>query len=271
MCPTKTSTALKKLFLTALIPSVLVCSLVFSKVIVGQDSQDRSQPLQRQIELVPPAQEKRLYMKVRPQIPLRFKVNNLNSKRWAHDLEIEVTNTSGRPIYFFHFYVSLPEVKGSTGSIVAFWKHYGRGKLLDFSTPLEPDDVPLLPGEKHIFTLSETEAKAWDYMKEKEGKPEPKAVVIEFQSINFGDGTGYDDEKFIDSRKKINFNQNGAQFNWDGVQLPDLSASSCQLLAFLSIPAKSSLPKFFLLRNPSSSTPHFRGLTSAGAPAIVGM
>ncbi len=227
-----------KLVQAALFLSILIVSLASTKIILGQSSQTGSQQSQREIEVVPPGQEKQLYMRVRPEIPLKFKVNNLNSKKWAHDLEIEVTNTSGKPIYFFHFYVTLPEVKGSTGSTVAFWKHYGRGKLLDFSTPLEPGDVPLLPGEKYIFTLSEAEAKAWDHMKEKEGKPEPKKVVIEFQSINFGDGTGYDDAKFVDGRKKLNFNQHGGPS-------PDLSTASCRVLAALSFPAKPTPVNFF--------------------------
>lgn len=209
MCLTNPKRISHKCLLPPLLLLLLIVSLGSIQTSSGQGVESGSQQSQRGIELVPPGQEKQLYMRVRPQIPLKFKVKNLNSKRWAHDLEIEVTNVSGRPIYFFHFYVTLPEVKGSTGSIVAFWKHYGRGELLDLATPLEPDDVALLPGEKHIFTLSEGEAKAWDYMKENEGKPEPKKVVIEFQSINFGDGTGYDDAKFVDGRKKINVNRNG--------------------------------------------------------------
>ena len=150
------------------------------------------------IELVPPGQEKKLYIMVRREIPFKFNVKNVNSKRWAHDLEVEVTNTSGKPIYFFHFVVTLPDIRGEAGNKVGFWKHYGRGKLIDFSTPLETGDVPLLPNEKYTFKLSEGEAKGWDHMRQNEGKPEPKRILIEFQGINFGDGTGYDDSKLLD-------------------------------------------------------------------------
>ncbi|MGH9960972.1 MAG: hypothetical protein ACREBC_28280 [Pyrinomonadaceae bacterium] len=162
----------------------------------------------------------------------------MNSKKWAHDLEIEVTNTSERAIYFFHFFVSLPEIKGLAGNTYAFWLHYGRGKLLDFSTPLEKDDVPLLPGEKYTFKLSEGDAKGWDYMREKEGRPEPTRIVIQFQSINFGDGTGYDDLKPVDTRKKINSNKTWVP---PPHRFPDLST----LLAFSFLPASFLPVKFY--------------------------
>ena len=89
---------------------ILIVLLSLTKTTLGQDPEPRNPQPQRQIELVPPGQEKQLHMLVRPQIPLKFKVNNLNSRKWAHDLQVEVTNTSGRPIYFLHFFVTLPEV-----------------------------------------------------------------------------------------------------------------------------------------------------------------
>jgi hypothetical protein len=163
-------------------------------------SNQASQP----IELVPPGQEKRLYVMVRKEIPLKFKVRNENTKKWAHDLEVEVTNTSGKPIYFFHFVITLPDITGNSGIKIGFWKHYGRGELVDYSTPLEAGDKPFLPDEKYIFKLSEGQAKGWDHMTQVEGKPEPKRILIEFVGLRFGDGTGYDDSRRIDTRNKIN-------------------------------------------------------------------
>jgi hypothetical protein len=179
---------------------VVTCLSLIEPALTQQ--QPSTQEAQQPIELVPPGQEKRLYVMVRKEIPLKFKVKNENSKRWAHDLEIEVTNTSGKPIYFFHFVVTLPDIKGDTGITIGFWKHYGRAKLIDYSTPLEADDVPLLPDEKYTFKLSEGEATGWDFMKQKQGKPEPRRIVIEFVALRFGDGTGYNDSKFIDTRRK---------------------------------------------------------------------
>jgi hypothetical protein len=215
--------------ITILTGFVLFLVFLYSvRVASSQDPQPSQEP-QREIELVAPGQEKKLSLMVRPEIPLRFEVKNLNSKRWAHDLEVEVTNTSERPIYFFHFYVVLPGIKVA-GSTFGFWMHYGRGKLLDFSTPLEKDDVPLLPGEKYTFKIAQGEAKAWETMKEREGRPEPKSIKIAFQSINFGDGTGYDVSGARDTRKKINFNK-----TWEPP--PDRFPNSSTLLAFSFLPA----------------------------------
>lgn len=228
-----------KLITLGVVLSLLFVFLSSIETASSQDPQPSSQDPEREIELVPPGQEKKLDMMVRPQIPLKFKVKNLNSKKWAHDLEVEVTNTSERPIYFFHFFISLPEIKGLAGNTYAFWMHYGRGKLVDFSTPLEKDDVPLLPGEKHTFKLAEGIAKGWDYMREKEGRPEPTRIVIQFQSINFGDGTGYDDVKPVDTRKKINLNKTC-------VPPPHRFPDSSTLLAFHFLPASFLPVKYFV-------------------------
>jgi hypothetical protein len=136
---------------------------------------------------------------------LKVKVKNLNSKKWAHDLEVEVTNTSDKPIYFLDFYIILPGINGLMGSRVGFWLKYGRVELMSFSAPLAPDDVPIQPGEKYTFKIPESSAKGWDYLREKEGRPEPKVMKLIFQVLNFGDGTGFLDTSGapVDIHKKI--------------------------------------------------------------------
>lgn len=170
----------------------------------SQEQQASSQEPQRETELVPPGQEKKIHIGVRSDIPLKFEVKNLNSKTWAYDLEIDVTNTSEKPIYFFDISLELSHIRSFSGGRCAYWLHYGRGKLLDSSTPIEKEDVPLLPGERHTFKLSQANAKDWDHMREKEGRPEPRLLEIHFRSINFGDGTGYDLSGYRDYRRKTN-------------------------------------------------------------------
>lgn len=139
------------------------------------------------------AKEKKIAIGVPSHLPLKIKVKNLNSKKWAHDLEVEVTNTSDKPIYFLDFYLTLPGIKGLLGSNVGFWLRYGRPELIDFSTPLNSDDIPIKPNEKYTFRIPEDSAKGWDYLREKEGRPEPSNIKLVFQGLNFGDGTGYAD------------------------------------------------------------------------------
>src|SRR5678815_3765021 len=38
-------------------------------------------------------------------IPIKVKVKNINNDKWAHDLEVEVTNKSDKPIYYLSLLV----------------------------------------------------------------------------------------------------------------------------------------------------------------------
>jgi hypothetical protein len=89
---------------------------------------------------------------------------------------------------------------------LGFWLHYGRAELIEFATPLGPDDVPLQPVETYAFKISEGSANGWDYLKAKEGRPEPTMIKLLFQQLNFGDGTGYSDSGGtpVDIHKKKN-------------------------------------------------------------------
>lgn len=173
--------------------TILVLSALSDFIGTASSQSPEQDPVAPGIETVPQGQEKKLLSNIPSHLPLKVKVKNLNSKRWVHDLEVEVTNTSERPIYFLGFGITLPEIIGSTGHKIGFFLMYGRGQLIDFSTPIQPDDVPLQPGEKHIFKIPEGIAKGWDALKEREGKPEPKRIHLIFQSLNFGDGTGFND------------------------------------------------------------------------------
>lgn len=153
--------------------------------------------------------EKKLGIGIPRHVPLKIKVNNSNHKKWVHDLEVEVINTSEKPIYFLSLYIILPEIKGLLGSKVGFWLSYGRTELIDFATALRSDDKPIQPGEKYTFKIPESSAKGWDYLREKEGRPEPRVMKLIFQQLNFGDGTGYADSSGapVNIHTKLNLNK----------------------------------------------------------------
>ena len=146
-------------------------------------------------------------------IPLKIKVKNIKNEKWAHDLEIEVTNKSNRPIYFLSFIVK-PQSETLAEETVAFWLHYGRPQLNNFSAPLESTDVPLLPDETTVLKIPESQADGWEAGRAKKNKPQPKKVGLIFQALNFGDGTGYFDaqgtpvEKNKDNNRPVASNQN---------------------------------------------------------------
>lgn len=135
--------------------------------------------------------ERKLYNGVPAKLPLAFAVRNVTSERWVHDLEIEVTNTSDKPIYYMDMYVFLVGVKGPEGSTIGYWLKYGRIQLISFLEPVLPEDVSIAPGEKYTFKISKSDAKSWEVLKAKEGRAEPKSLKLLIQRINFGDGTGF--------------------------------------------------------------------------------
>jgi hypothetical protein len=138
------------------------------------------------------ARERTIGIGIPKHLPLKFKIRNLNSDRWVYDLEIDVTNTSTKPIYYLDFFITMPGYKSKiTGNKLGFWFRYGRIQLVDFAEPLLPDDIPITPGEKHTFKVQESLAKGWDEQSKKEGRPEPKVINLQFQGLNFGDGTGF--------------------------------------------------------------------------------
>jgi len=71
--------------------------------------------------------------------------------------------------------------------------NYGRSDLIHFSAPLRPDDIPIKPGETHVFTIPENLMQGWeDYSQDEAyGRPHASIVEITLDLVNFGDGTGF--------------------------------------------------------------------------------
>lgn len=125
-------------------------------------------------------------------IPIQVKAKNLQTGRVMRDLEIEVTNTSSRPIYYLKIDVHVPGVVTDDGKKVSMPLRYGRFELLNLDNHAQADDVPLRPGESYVFRLPEIIWKGWeDYAAEKNLQISPQRLVIRFHALSFGDGTGF--------------------------------------------------------------------------------
>lgn len=131
--------------------------------------------------------------KIPKHLPLKVKVKNLKNEKWAHDLEVEVTNTSNKPIYYLFLILTLPEVKSESNRAMGFQLIYGRSELVDFAAPLKPEDVAIRPGESYTLKIPEQFSLGWEQfaVKRKLPKSEPKKIKIRFGQLNFGDGTGF--------------------------------------------------------------------------------
>ncbi len=150
----------------------------------------QQQPAEREIEDAIPSH-----------VPLRAKVRaekekatkDLNNEKWARDFELEITNVGDKPIYQFYL-VLITDVEAAAGYRIVAPLTYGRTELGTISTLATPEDIPLNPGASTILKIHPSQLDAWDHMRKKEGRPLPKKVRIMFQSLSFGDGTGYSGE-----------------------------------------------------------------------------
>ena len=136
------------------------------------------------------AAERELEDKIPLHLPIKAKVKNLQNKKWLDDLEIEVRNTGNKPIYYIKLALLLPGVKvGADSTGFPLW--YGRWDLLDVTNHATAEDVPLKPGESYVFKLPERLVKGWQGHRSKSGQANPKRVVLIFNVLSFGDGTGF--------------------------------------------------------------------------------
>ena len=142
---------------------------------------------------VPPGQLRQLLNDIPQHLPLRVEVRNLQTDRFAHDLEVEITNTSDKPIYYLSLILTLTGIRGSTGYEIGFPLAYGRRALLDLDNRALPEDVPIWPGESHTFTIPPVLREGWEQFAAQRGfgRVVPRRVRLRFRILSFGDGTGF--------------------------------------------------------------------------------
>jgi hypothetical protein len=145
----------------------------------------------------PPEGEREVVEKIPKHLPIKVKVKkpeklkDAKNEGWLGELEVEVTNTGAKPIYHLHISVSLPDVVAPSGHSIGFPLQYGRTALIDLGEPVRPDDVPLLPGGVVVLKVPENPVEAWKLLRARGDRPNPKKIVFRFNSLNFGDGTGF--------------------------------------------------------------------------------
>lgn len=142
-------------------------------------------------------EERELAEKIPKHLPIKVKVKkpeklkDSKNEDWLDDMEIEVTNTGTKPIYFLSIHLAMPDVLAEDGHKYVFLYKYGRIDLAAFEEPVRPDDVPLLPGETVTLTPPANHIEGWRSLREKGKVINPKKLELKFQEINHGDGTGF--------------------------------------------------------------------------------
>jgi hypothetical protein len=187
MTPHDLLTRLYNLKLAAPLAALLVLAAVAAVGFVSSNAQS-TQKEGREIEDRVP---KHLPIKVK--IKNAEKIKDVSNEDWARDLEIEVENRSDKPIYYMRLLADLPDVRDENNLILGFPLRYGRSALVSYSAALEPDDVPIKPGESHTFKIFERHREGWEMFADRRGLPRsaPKKIRLIFGELNFGDGTGF--------------------------------------------------------------------------------
>ena len=223
--------------------------------------------------------EREVVYKIAKHLPIKFKVRkpeklkDARNEEWLGELEVEVTNTGTKPIYYLHVSVDLPDVVAPSGLNVAFGLEYGRGALLSLREPVRPDDVPIQPGGVVVLRVPANPVKGWTLFRAKGKVTNPKKIEFIFNNLNFGDGTGFvgGAEKSLWERKERGANATCPAGDGDAVgaasveypprsYFPDIAS----LATFLPPPA-DLVPAIFLV-----DPPRRRGRTSAARPHARG-
>ncbi len=168
------------------------------KVLRKQD-QLHVKPTAKEIQENRPAAEERSFENLIPaHVPIKVKIpkekekafKDLKNGRWAHDFELEVTNTGDKPIYSLSLLL-VTEVKAAAGYRIVFPLSYGRVELGDIRHRPDATDIPIKPGETYLFRIHPGQMQAWEIRNHLENRPHPKKIQVKLEALSFGDGSGY--------------------------------------------------------------------------------
>jgi hypothetical protein len=119
------------------------------------------------------------------------KVKGLDNKNWVHDLQVEITNTSNKPIYFVSLWVVL-DVVNRDGIHLVFPIQYGRPEFMASETRPTKDDKPIQPNETVMLDVPESVVRSWDVNIAAGTTGQPRKLEFKLVHLNFGDGSGFD-------------------------------------------------------------------------------
>lgn len=146
-----------------------------------------------------PKEERELDDQIPRHLPIKIKLRkekekafkDLDNEKWLRDLEVEVTNTGDKSIYFIDLLLILPEVRAQSGNNMGFPLYYGKSKFGNLETKAGPDDIPIRLGDTYVFKIIENQVLGWDAFRRKHKWPQPKKLILHFRILSFGDGTGF--------------------------------------------------------------------------------
>lgn len=240
--PIERATILAKI---VLLLSIACLASIF--LINGTSGTSTAQSEERVLEDTVP---KHLPIKVKIKKEKEQAFKDLKNEKWMRDLEIEVTNTGDKPIYFLDFVVTMPEITAPDGTNMAFPLRYGRIELGSIENKAGPDDIPIKPGETYVLKAYNSSVRGWENFRKHHNKPDAKRLILNFQVLSFGDGTGFWTTGGIAVPEQTKENSSSSRCEQEKNKSDPLLAE--RQLAFVHWPATLSvdiLPANFLLAN----------------------
>lgn len=165
---------------------VIGFAVMFSIKVLGPSLAQNNE--EREIENKIP---KHLPLKVKLKKEKEEKVKDFKNEEWVREFELEVTNTSDKPIYFLSMYILLPEFIGQNGGVKGMPLRYGRMDFIKSATRPLPDDIPIKPGETFTFKILDQDLRAWSVRQAAGLARNPRKLQFIFSGLSFGDGTGF--------------------------------------------------------------------------------
>lgn len=130
---------------------------------------------------------------------------NVNSDNFLDDFAIEVRNISDKPIYSIYLAGLFPNSGKIINQSAGFAMFYGDPSLIDRSNHARPEDKPINPGDTAQIKIFKKIAEGYKESLRIGKHPISvfSKIVVRFQTLNFGDGTGYSLSDYVDKTKKI--------------------------------------------------------------------
>lgn len=125
-------------------------------------------------------------IKIKKEKELIFK--DMKSEKWVRELELEVTNTGDRPIYYLDLLLVSDVTIG--GSHFVFPLAYGRDALGNIISKATSEDIPIKPGETLVFKIHPGQISAWEKDVRGGKHADAGSLQIKLETLSFGDGTG---------------------------------------------------------------------------------
>ena len=171
--------------------TLIIASLSLLVITCGVISSTAQSPVkaERKLETTIPA-----HLPIKVKFKNDEKLKDLKNEDWLGDIEIEITNTGTKPIYYLYIQLFVPGVEADDQSgtrTVGLSLDYGREQLVDFAEPVRSDDVPILPGESAVIKVEADTVSTWKRVRAKGGYLNPRKLRFWFEELNYGDGTGF--------------------------------------------------------------------------------